>query len=53
MLVDLREGNREEIDGEVQLGMAGAGLLADGRSPNQPTDARSSKSVSAASRAAP
>ena len=33
MLVDLREGNREEIDGEVQLGMAGAGLLLEGPLP--------------------
>ena len=31
--VDLREGNREEIDGEAQLGMAGAGLLLEGPLP--------------------
>ena len=31
--VDLREGNREEVDGEVQLGMAGAGLLLEGPLP--------------------
>ena len=30
MVVDLREGNREEFEGEVQLGMAGAGLLFEG-----------------------
>ncbi len=30
MVVDLREGNREELEGEVQLGMAGAGLLLEG-----------------------
>ena len=32
-LVDLREGSREEVDGEVQLGMAGAGLLLEGPLP--------------------
>ncbi len=30
MVVDQREGNREEFDGEVNLGMAGAGLILEG-----------------------
>ncbi len=32
-VVDLREGSREKLEGELQLGMAGAGLLLEGPLP--------------------
>ena len=30
MVVDMRDGNRSEVDGEANLGMAGAGLIVEG-----------------------